>query len=123
MQVIRREEVFGAPLKRSSIMNELSEGDILVFCVLKPRRAIVSLYTVKSNVYLGKNDLWGKNRYPVRVKIKALKKFKKPVPIVSIFGGNINENITVEPLLIDVYIQKIVEPQKSKVLNLLKNHE
>jgi predicted RNA-binding protein len=87
-QLIKQERVFGAPAHTAKLMNQVRIGDILVIHSLGQVKGIIALCKVTSNVHLENSDIWGVNRYPLRVHIEILSEFPKPIPLSCIYGGN-----------------------------------
>jgi hypothetical protein len=68
-------------------------------------------------------DVWGKNRYPFRVKIEFIPSLitteDKPIPLSSLFGKvDINGDIRIEPYLKNVCITRISKKQYQRLRNL-----
>lgn len=100
-------------------------GDLLVFHVLKPINGIVSICQVTSEVFEDSEEIWGKNRYPFRVRIESLPNLvindNNPIPISSLFQQKSNE-IEIEPYLKNVWITKISKKQYHRLKELFLKH-
>lgn len=114
-RTIKRAKIFGAPRHASKIMHQVKPGDLLVFHVLKPINGIIAVCKVTSEVYEDLQDIWGKNRYPLRVRIELLPNFlrdeSKPIPISSFFGKTSNKEVKVEPYLKNIWVTKVSREQ------------
>jgi hypothetical protein len=120
-KIIKREGVFGAPKRVHKIMKQVQVGDQLVFYVLT-QRAIVAVYEVLSEIYEDYDNIWGRNRYPIRVKIKPIHDLShrsEPFLLSSIFGGNSHNGVVVEPFLKNIWITPLQEIQKEKLKILI----
>jgi len=111
-RIIKAKKIFGAPKQQLDTFRQVQLGDLIVFHVLKPINGIVSVARVVSDVFENHHDIWGKNRYPLRVRIEFVPNLvrdeKKAIPISSIFGKIKNQNeIKIEPYLRYVWITKI----------------
>jgi hypothetical protein len=71
--IIRKKKVFGAPIRASEAMQLIRPGDLLAFHVLRPTHGIVAVYQATPRVYEDYEDIWGKERYPLRVKIEPFR--------------------------------------------------
>lgn len=124
-RIIKRKKLFGLPKRGLKIFGQVRLGDILVFYVLKPVNGIVALGKVKSEVFESHRDVWGKERYPFRVKIEFIPQFilseNESIPIGSFLGRIDNEKgITIEPYLKDVWITRISYKQYQTLKELFK---
>jgi hypothetical protein len=68
-------------------------------------------------------NIWGKDMYPYRVRVEILNDLlsekRKPIPLSCLFGNAINEEITIEPYLRNVWIVKIAKGQTDLLLKLI----
>jgi hypothetical protein len=114
-RTIRHAKVFGAPRHALKIMSHVKPGDLLVFHVLKPINGIIAACKVTSQVYEDYEDIWGKDRYPLRVRIEFLPNFQRnennPIPISAIFGKPSKKEVKVEPYLKNIWITKVTQEQ------------
>jgi len=114
-RAIRTAKIFGAPRHASKTMRQVKAGDLLVFHVLKPINGIIAVCKVTSEVYEDLQDIWGKDRYPLRVRIEFLPDFLREendlVPISSFFGKPSNKEVKVEPYLKNIWITKVSKEQ------------
>ncbi|MEM3765830.1 MAG: EVE domain-containing protein [Candidatus Bathyarchaeia archaeon] len=121
-RIIKNVKLFGAPKHAAKIMNQLQPGDLLLFHVLKPINGIVAVCKIESQVFEDYTDIWGKDRYPLRVKIKFIQDLtadgKKPVPLSLLFREmKTPGEMVIEPYLKNVWITKISKRQFYKVIN------
>lgn len=112
--IIKREQVFGAPSFAAEKMNKVKLGDILVICLIGSKKGIKAICQTTSEVFFDNSNVWGKNRYPLRLNIKVLKEFPV-IPINEFYGGSISENLVVEPFLKGVWITKMDKLQFEKI--------
>ena len=103
-------------------MAKVQPGDIIIFHVLKPINGIVAIGRVKSTMFESYTDIWGKNRYPFRIKVEILNDFirqeNNPIPISALIGLPQNSELEIEPYLRNVWITKITKQQYH---NLMKS--
>lgn len=122
-RIIKSTKLFGVPKRGLKIFTRVRPDDLLIFHVLKPINGIVAICRVKSEVFENHRDIWGKGRYPFRVKIEFISNLtrneSKPIPL-SFFFGEINdkEGIKVEPYLRNVWITKISNEQYKRLQKL-----
>jgi len=115
-------KLFGVPKRGLKIFRQVQTDDLLVFHVLKPAGGIVSICRVTSEIFEDHQDIWGKDRYPFRVRIELqefIRDEDKPIPLSHLFGKTDNE-ITIEPYLRHVGITKISQEQFKKLKELFK---
>jgi len=110
-QKIREAKIFGAPTKILKIMKQVKIGDILVICIISPKKGIIAVCKTISEVYVDNTDLWGKDRYPLRINLEIVYQFENILPFGLVYGGSLNKNITVEPFLKNIWITKMSEKQ------------
>jgi len=114
-RITRQVRIFGVPKFVRRVFKKVRPGDLLVFHVLKPINGIVAVCKVTSPMFEDHQDIWGKNRYPLRVRIEILHErngnINKPVPLSILFGKANNSEIEIEPYLGNVWITKITETQ------------
>jgi len=124
-RIIKQRKVFGVPYSGQKKLNEVNIGDLLVFYVFKPVNGIVAIYRIVSNPYKGNEDIWGRSRYPYRVRIEPIpdfmKKERKPIPLCLLFGTfNNKRGIVVEPYLRGVLLAKIHDRQFQRLKDLFR---
>lgn len=119
--IIKREKVFGAPKQAYKSISQVALCDHLVFYLLGPVKGIVAVYDVVSTVYEDHSDIWGKERYPLRLRIEPvcrLEKGKSPIPLSYVFGGNSQTNLVIEPFFKGVWIVRMEKGPYSKLEKL-----
>ena len=121
--IIKSKKLFGVPKQGLKTFEHVRPGHLLVFHVLKPINGIVAICKVASDVFEDHLDIWGKNRYPFRVRIEILPRFtgneNQPIPLSSLYGTiNSEEDITIEPYLKNVWITRISDKQYKRLKNL-----
>lgn len=123
-RVIENAKVIGFPRHVKKVFERARVGDIIVIHVFKPVNGIIAMAEVASGLFEGNRDLWGKGRYPLRVKIRILKDLvkagRKPIPLGALFGKASDPEVTVEPYLRSVWITRIT---KAQYLNLQKHFQ
>jgi len=122
-RIIKSRKLFGTVAREIKTFRNVQPGDLLVFHVLKPVNGIVSVCKVISDVFENHEDIWGKGRYPFRVRIEfipnLIRNEKNPIPIGSIFGQSGSEGaIKIEPFLKNVWITKMSQEQYEKLQKL-----
>ena len=122
-RIVRSAKLFGVPKRALKTFNLIRRGDLLVFHVLKPINGIVAACRVKSDVFESHQNIWGKDRYPFRVKIEFISNLtrneSKPIPLSFLFGKiDDEEGVTVEPYLRNIWITKISNERYKKLLQL-----
>lgn len=126
-RIIKKEKVFGVPRHASKIIQDLGPGDSLIFHVLKPINGIVAVCQVTSEVYEDGQNIWGKDRYPLRMKIEfiqgLLRDENNPVPLSCFFGKTANNEFEIEPFLKNVWITKITKEQYERLVDAFRNVE
>jgi len=107
-------------------MKQVRQNDILIFHVFKPINGIVGVAKVISEVFEDNRDIWGRDRYPLRIRIELIPDLCghncSAVPISSLFGEPYGDGITVEPYLKGVWLVKITEGQYRKLRARLESH-
>ena len=126
-RIIKNTQLFGVPKRALKTFVYVQSGDLLVFHVLKPINGIVTICKAKSEVFEDHRDIWGKERYPFRVRIEFIPDFtrneSKPIPLSFLFGKvNNKEGVKVEPYLRNVWITKISNEQYKKLRKLFINN-
>ncbi len=115
--IIRKKAIFGTDKNARNIIEKFAIGDILYFHVLSPIKGIVGIAKVKSEMFKDNADIWGKDRYPFRVKIEIIHNLrssgKMSIPLNILFDKCINEEISIEPYLRNVSIVSISETQSN----------
>jgi predicted RNA-binding protein len=122
-RIIKTRKLFGTPKQQLETLLNVKPGDLLAFHVLKPVDGIVSVYRVVSEVFENHEDIWGRSRYPFRVRIEPmphmLRDIDKPIPLSAILGkGDKQSEIEIEPYLKNVWITKISERQYENLQRL-----
>ena len=119
-RIIKKAKLLGFPKAAKKVVNEIKPGDIIVFHVLKPVNGIVAMGTVTSNVFEDYSDIWGTNRYPLRIKIEISDSHTRdehnPVPISALMGSTEKPEVEIEPYLRNVWIVKITEKQYKNLI-------
>lgn len=114
-RIIKKLKVFGAPRSAYKVTGKIKPGDMLIFHVFKPVNGIVAVCKVVSEVYEDYEDIWGKNRYPLRVRIDFIpgkqREESNPVPLCLLFGCRPKGEISVEPYLKNVWITDVTNEQ------------
>jgi len=68
--------------------------------VFKPINGIIAVYRVTPEVYEDRQDIWGKDRYPLRVRIELVPNLQRdesnPIPLSSFFGQPFDKEVKVE---------------------------
>ena len=86
---IKNHNIFGFPRHIAKVANEIKPNDLIIIHLLRPINGIVAICKVVSEVYESQKNLWGKDRYPLRVKIEFTPKFlrssRKTIPLSSLF--------------------------------------
>jgi len=125
-RIIKSNKLYGVPKRALKLFCRIQPGDLLVFHVLKPINGIVSVCKVTSEVFENHQDIWGRGRYPFRVKIEFIQHFtrnkEKPIPLSSVCGKiNSQRGIIIEPYLKNVWITRISKNQYHRLTNLFAN--
>jgi hypothetical protein len=115
-RVIRKEEVFGVPIRWAKRISQVKRGDILVFHVVgRPVSGIVALARVRSSPFESYQNLWGEGRYPLRVRVEIMPGYIRErdqrVPLSSLYGKNGDGDVVVEPYLRNVCLARITLQQ------------
>jgi len=122
-RIIKRKMIFGAPTHAAKIMKRVEPDDLLIFHVFKPTNGIVAVGRVVSDVYEDNQDIWGKDRYPLRVRVEfvqGLLRENNPVPLSSIFNQSSKSEIAIEPFLKNIWIAKVSKEQYKRLLSSFK---
>jgi len=126
-RIIKSLKVFGAPKRASKAMSQVRPSDLLVFHVLKPINGVVAVCKVTSEIYEDYKDIWGRDRYPLRVKIEfvpnLLRNEHNPVPLSSFLGGASGNEVKIEPYLKNVWITKVAKEQYERLVNAFRKVE
>jgi hypothetical protein len=121
-RIIKAKRLFGVPKGQIDTFRNVKPGDILVFHVFKTVKGIVALCRVVSEVFESYEDVWGKNRYPLRVHIEFIPNMTRdedrPIPLSAIFGRDNQSEIEIQPYLKSVWITKISEGQYENLKRL-----
>jgi len=125
-RIIKTRGLFGVPKQQLDTFRNVKPDDLLVFHVLKPINGIVSVCRVVSQVFENYQDIWGKDRYPFRVRIEfipnMLRDESKPIPLSTIFGKEGKQSeIKIEPYLRNVWITKISKQQYNNLQKFFDN--
>lgn len=79
--------------------------------MLRPVNGIVAVCRVVSQVYEDNESIWGKDRYPLRVRIEVVPDLQRdgrnPIPLSILFGTNSGGEVSVEPFLKNVWITAV----------------
>jgi hypothetical protein len=114
-QIVKKLKIFGMPRHASKVIEKVKSDDLLVFHVLKPVNGIVAICRVVSEVYEDNKDIWGKDRYPLRVRIDFVpgkqRDESNPIPLCSLFGSHSKSEISIEPYLRNVWITDVTNKQ------------
>ena len=117
--------MFGVPRRAHKIFSQVRSGDLLVFHVLRPTNGIVAIGKVISQMFEDNQNIWGKNRYPLRVKIKIIQEYlagdNEPIPLSALMGAQ-NSEMKIEPYLRNVWITKITKKQYQNLQNHYSTH-
>jgi hypothetical protein len=66
---------------------------------------------VVSEIYVDNSDIWGKDRYPIRVRIKIdsdkIRTKRNAIPLDTLYGTNPNSEFTISPFLKNTWIAPI----------------
>ena len=121
-RIIKSIKLFGVPKRGLKTFNRVRPSDLLVFHVLKPINGIVAICKVKSDVFEDHQDIWGKGRYPFRVRIEFIPDFTRnenqPIPLSSILGKiDSEEGIRIEPYLRNIWITRLSDKQYKRLKN------
>ena len=124
-RIIKSKKLFGVPKRGLKAFSCVKPGDILAFYVLGSIRGIVALGRINSKVFESHQDMWGKGRYPFRVKIEIMPEFAKnendPIPLAAFFGKiDSKKGITIEPYLKNVWITNIPQEQYRRLKKLFQ---
>jgi len=123
-RVIKKSKVFGVP-RNNSLIERVRPGDLLVIHVFKPINGIIAICKVVSEVYEDYSDLWGKGRYPMRVKIHLDQKFlldeSNAIPLSYLFSKNVSNDVEIEPYLRNIWITKISQDEYKILEEHFKN--
>lgn len=127
-RTIKTFKVFGFPKRTSKVVSKVKPNDLIIFHVLKPINGIIAICKVASEVYENHSNIWGKNRYPLRVKIEfipnCIRDKNTPIPISQLFyKAKGSDEITIEPYLKNVWITKITQKQYKRLETLFKNRQ
>jgi len=125
-RIIKTRKLFGASSRKLKTFRNVHPGDLLVFHVLRPVNGVVSVCRVISDVFENHHDIWGRGRYPFRVRIEFIPNLTRdennPVPISIIFRKSDDESeIKIEPYLQNVGITKISKQQYESLRKLFAN--
>jgi len=124
-RIIKTFKIFGFPKRTFKVVSKVRPNDLIIFHVLKPVNGIIAICKVASEVYENHSDIWGKNRYPLRVKIEFIPNFTRDkndsIPISLLFyKAKDSDEIKIEPYLKNVWITKITQKQYERLEALFK---
>ena len=127
-RIIKTFKVFGFPKRASKAVSKIKPDELIIFHVLKPTSGIIAICRVASKVYESHSNLWGKNRYPLRVKIDFIPGFLRDknttIPISLLFHkAKDSDEIRIEPYLRNIWITKITEEQYKRLEGIFKNRQ
>ena len=123
--IVKTFRVFGFPRRASKVVNEIRPNDSIVFHVLKPVNGIIAICKVTSEVYEDQSNIWGINRYPLRVKIEFIPNLTRDesttIPISALFyEAKGSDEIKIEPYLKNIWLVKITHEQYKRLKALFK---
>jgi len=115
-RIIRKFKTFGAPIFASEVMKQVRPDDLLVIHLLGGHiKGIVAVCRVISQVYEDHEDFWGKNRYPLRVRIEIIPELQRRadnlIPLGSLLGAYLSSGLSVEPFLQNINISHVSAKQ------------
>lgn len=124
-RIIKQNNLFGAPPRGRKMLSKVKIGDLLAFYIVKPINGIVAIYKVVSDIFEDSKDIWGRNRYPYRIRIKPIPEFHrddgKAIPLYHIYGSfNEKKGIIIEPFLKGVLLVKLNNDQFVILQDLFK---
>jgi hypothetical protein len=110
--------VFGVPRTASEVIQKTRIGDLLIFHLLRPKGGLVAVSRIVSNVYEDNSDIWGKDRFPLRVTLEFLSEIdcfeKNPIPLSNLYRFHSDE-FTIEPWFHAVVMTPISPQQYENV--------
>ena len=119
-RIIKKNKIFGAPKNASTIFSKVQIGDLLVIHVLRPINGIVAICRIVSEIFESDEDLWGQNRYPLRVRLEIISKYLRTeansIPLSSLFGKIGNPEIEIHPYMGHTFITKITVDQYERLV-------
>ena len=124
-RIIKALRVFGLPKNKANLAKQIKKHDLMIFHVLKPVNGIVAVCEVISEVYEDYQDIWGKMKYPIRLKVRFIPELmineKEPIPLSCLFyDTHESDNIVIAPYIKGVYITKITSEQFEKLKVLIR---
>lgn len=127
-RIIKSTKLFGVPKRGLKTFRRVEPGDLLVFHVFKPINGIVAMCKVKSNVFEDYEDIWGRDRYPFRVKVEFIPELTRnedePIPLCSFLGRIDDEKgIRIEPYLKNQWITHVSDKQYETLKKLFGKQE
>lgn len=118
-RIIKRFKVFGTPGFISKMKDQVKPDDLLIFHVFKPVNGIVAVGRVVSDVYEDHTDIWGRDRYPLRVRIEIVPGLQrdeiKPIPLSTLVSNYSDSELLIEPYLKDVWLAAISTKQYENI--------
>jgi len=124
-RVVKKTKVFGASSHARKLMAQLSLNDLLIFHILKPVNGIVAIGRVVSDLYIDNSDLWGKDRYPIRVKIELIPDYlrsnENAIPLDVLFGSNPEDEFSVSPFLKNTWVAPVSQKQFENIKRVFKS--
>ena len=122
-RIIKRVKVFGVPRHAYKTFSQVKKGDLFVFHVLKPVNGVVAVGKVISQIFEDYENIWGRERYPLRVKIEILDEYtrseREPVPLSKLMGALETTEIEITLYLRNVWIAKLTEQQYQTLIKYL----
>lgn len=100
-------------------MAKIRPNDLLIFHVLRPVNGIVAVGRVTSEVYKDNSNVWGKNRYPIRVRIEflsdQLRSTNNPIPLDALYGNDPHSEFAISPLLKNIWLAPVSVKQYENI--------
>ena len=127
-RIIKTFKVFGLPKRAANIAKQIQIHDLIIFHILRPINGIVAVCEVVSGVYENHHDIWGKNRYPLRLKVEfipdLIRHEKEPIHLSQLFyDTKSSDDIIIEPYMQGIYITRITPEQFEKLKAFFKQKQ
>ncbi|MEM3640877.1 MAG: EVE domain-containing protein [Candidatus Bathyarchaeia archaeon] len=124
-RIIKTLKVFGLPKNKANLAKQIKKYDLIIFHVLKPINGIVAVCEVTSEVYEDYENIWGKMKYPLRLKVRFIPELtiheKESIPLSCLFYTVYgSDNVIIEPYIKGTYITPITSEQFEKLKALIK---
>lgn len=95
-------------------MDKVQPNDLIIFHLLRKKSGIVDVGKVVSHVYLDHTDIWGRNKWPLRIKIDLVPNLQRKkdnlIPLSTLFVIS-SKNITIEPFLKGIVLAQVSKGQ------------